>query len=92
MSLSNQIENESQNPINDLIIKDVIYENSELYKQIYDKKIEIQKIKLNIKHNNNKLWENCNHNWIRDSSAILDMCKFKCNKCNLYRRKNYNDL
>ena len=50
---------------------------------------EITKINEKIKNTERKLWDNCNHQWLRDYTAPFDdLCKYYCKKCLLWRDRS----
>ena len=62
----------------------------ETYIQERNLEHQIKQLKELRKSTKLKIWETCNHEWIFDrSSNFDDPCKYICNKCDLYKRKEY---
>lgn len=70
--------------------KKILLENDNIDIEIRRMNNKIQMLKDSKKINYQKLWNACEHNWVYDtSSSFDDLVKYHCQKCNLYRRKDF---
>ena len=67
----------------------IVEKNSQIDLEIHKCKIQISKLKEEKKENNRKIWDECQHTWVFDTSAPFDdLVKYYCGKCSLYRRRD----
>lgn len=68
----------------DGIINDIDLLNNEIYKM----EENIKNYKKLINNKQKKLWNECDHCWIRDNNAAFDdHIKFHCKKCKLWKSR-----
>jgi len=61
-----------------------------IQKDIEAKNLHIITLKKDLKETSNKIWDLCNHEWIRDyHSSFDDLCKYYCKKCTLWKNRHF---
>ena len=70
-------------------LEQLLNQNELIDNKIYQLNQNIKQLKLEKEQNCKNIWNECQHQWVYDTSSCFDdLVKYYCKKCNLYRCKS----